>query len=289
MNAPPLTSIACAGDAARVRRQQPRDDAGDVRGLRHPAERHLGIARAYASSRVMPSASPCRRSRPTPCRVDPARADRVHRHVLAARARPPATARGRAARPSTRCSRCSPAPAIRARIDEITTRWRGSGRAGEMPLRRAQRTGTCRQVRRDEVVEAVVVAGVVRPADAGVRDQHVDRAVRGSRRLETPRDVVVRADVAARGERADARSPATPAPSRRARAATARAPSRASRRAIASPMPVPPPVTTACRVPSAGYQPRVSSSCSGASEAVEIPTIGSPRPAETRARISASS
>ena len=32
-----------------------------------------------------------------------------------------------------------------------------------------------------------------------------------------------------------------------------------------------------------GYQPRVSSSCSGASVAVEIPTIGSPRPAETSA------
>ena len=36
------------------------------------------------------------------------------------------------------------------------------------------------------------------------------------------------------------------------------------------------------------YQPRVSSNCSGASSAVEMPTIGSPRPAETRARISAS-
>src|SRR3954465_9704630 len=37
-----------------------------------------------------------------------------------------------------------------------------------------------------------------------------------------------------------------------------------------------------------GYQPRVSSSSLGSSDCVEMPTIGSPRPAETRARISAS-
>ena len=36
------------------------------------------------------------------------------------------------------------------------------------------------------------------------------------------------------------------------------------------------------------YQPRVSSSSLGSSVEVEMPTIGSPRPAETRARISAS-
>jgi sugar/nucleoside kinase (ribokinase family) len=36
------------------------------------------------------------------------------------------------------------------------------------------------------------------------------------------------------------------------------------------------------------YQPRVSSSSSGRSEAVEMPTIGSPRPVETRASTSAS-
>jgi hypothetical protein len=36
------------------------------------------------------------------------------------------------------------------------------------------------------------------------------------------------------------------------------------------------------------YQPRVSSSCSGARLAVEMPTIGSPRPVETRASTSAS-
>src|SRR4029079_11080992 len=36
------------------------------------------------------------------------------------------------------------------------------------------------------------------------------------------------------------------------------------------------------------YQPRVSSSSLGSSVCVEMPTIGSPRPAETRARISAS-
>ena len=36
------------------------------------------------------------------------------------------------------------------------------------------------------------------------------------------------------------------------------------------------------------YQPRVSSSSLGSSDCVEMPTIGSPRPAETRARISAS-
>jgi hypothetical protein len=38
----------------------------------------------------------------------------------------------------------------------------------------------------------------------------------------------------------------------------------------------------------AGYQPRVSSSSLGSSDCVEMPTIGSPRPAETRARISGS-
>ena len=36
------------------------------------------------------------------------------------------------------------------------------------------------------------------------------------------------------------------------------------------------------------YQPRVSSSSLGSSDCVEMPTIGSPRPAETLARISAS-
>src|SRR6185295_15676275 len=36
------------------------------------------------------------------------------------------------------------------------------------------------------------------------------------------------------------------------------------------------------------YQPRVSSSSLGSSDCVEMPTIGSPRPAETRARISGS-
>ena len=39
----------------------------------------------------------------------------------------------------------------------------------------------------------------------------------------------------------------------------------------------------------AGYQPRVSSSSSGRSDEAEIPTIGSPSPAETRAISSASS
>ena len=42
------------------------------------------------------------------------------------------------------------------------------------------------------------------------------------------------------------------------------------------------------RAPPPPYQPRVSSSCSGAIEADEMPTIASPRPAETRASTSAS-
>ena len=36
------------------------------------------------------------------------------------------------------------------------------------------------------------------------------------------------------------------------------------------------------------YQPRVSSSCEGSSVVAEMPTIGSPRPADTRASTAAS-
>src|SRR5262249_52342132 len=38
-----------------------------------------------------------------------------------------------------------------------------------------------------------------------------------------------------------------------------------------------------------GYQPLVSRSCAGSSDEAEIPTIGSPSPCDTRARISGSS
>ncbi len=74
------------------------------------------------------------------------------------------------------------------------------GRVGEAGLRRANALVGADQVRRDEVVEAVVGARLVRAADAAVRDERVDRAVRLGGSGECELDLRRVADVALRDE-----------------------------------------------------------------------------------------
>ena len=98
----------------------------------------------------------------------------------------------------------------------------------------------------DEVVEAVVRAVLVRPADAAVGDERVDGAAPAA------------AAATAASTCARSRMSQGPASARQAvgdlleplelevRAALSVAPSAASRSAIALPIPTPPPVTTTC-------------------------------------------
>ena len=94
------------------------------------------------------------------------------------------------------------------------------------------------EVRLDDVVQAVAVAGLVRAADPGVRDERVERLGR------TPRSTASRSRMST-----DARRRAVTTSRRRdsSRASSvSRAPSAARRCAIARPIPVPAPVTTTC-------------------------------------------
>ncbi len=113
------------------------------------------------------------------------------------------------------------------------------------------------------------------PADCSPRLRHRDAvAVEPANQLDEPRVV------SGNGEAHEPRVPEKLLPKsheRRAKEQFVRNEHKHSLRALST-----------TRLRAANYQPRVSSNSLGSSVEVEIPTIASPRPAETRARISAS-
>ena len=84
----------------------------------------------------------------------------------------------------------------------MTTMSRRSGAVVEPALRRADAVIGADEVRLHEVEEAVAVARLVRAADAAVRDERVDRAVRVGSRGEGGVDLRAVADVDGADERA---------------------------------------------------------------------------------------
>ena len=127
----------------------------------------------------------------------------------------------------------------------MTTMSRRSARVGEATLRRADALVRADEVRRDEVVEAVLGARLVRAADAAVRDERVQRAVRLGRGGERALDLRGVADVDLRDERAAdlVRRRVQRVDAAREQAEAGALATRGAR-AIALPIPRPAPVTT---------------------------------------------
>ena len=117
----------------------------------------------------------------------------------------------------------------------------------EVALRGAEAPVRAGEVRRDEVVPAVALPGLVRAAEPGDGDEAEERPVRGRRGGEGAVDRLAVADVdgldvpASGLRRRSPRAPRASAP-----AATRRAPSAASRSAIARPIPRDAPETATC-------------------------------------------
>jgi hypothetical protein len=165
-----------AGDAARVVRDQPGHQAGDVLGLRHARERHGGErqlarlvdARAQRARHVL-------EARNRHVRLDPAGQHGVDLHV----------ARRELDRQRTHQAADAGFRGAVARVpaDAQAREHRGDrhevarARTGQQPLLgRAQAVVGPGQVGGHEIAEAVRAAGRVRSADAAVGDQRVERA-----------------------------------------------------------------------------------------------------------------
>ena len=226
-----------AGHAARVIGQQPGDGARDLLGLSHPPERD--VAHRLAKG-VVARAADRRGELVHPCAVMS-----VSTHpgqiaftwTFSPQARPRTSARGRAALPSTRSTRC-----IRARQSGQN---RGDDddvapiRAGRQVADRGERSSTCP---RDsyEVVEAVARPSAVRPSEPAVRDEEWMRPRSAAATAKPASTGGTVADVELRGSGAERGRDLVELLGVEAQQAERRS-SAASRSAIAFPMPLPPP------------------------------------------------
>ena len=136
---------------------------GDIGGLGHAAERDVThrVAVRLLSRGAGRLGDPVE-ALPGHVGVDPAGADRVHLDVLAGATRRRESGRARGAQPSRPSSPVYPGTAIRARIEEITTRCRASGPGGDA----AEPRGSSSRCRRDssrQIVEAVAVPSAFDP------------------------------------------------------------------------------------------------------------------------------
>ena len=213
-----------AGDAERVGGEEPRDGAGDL-----GSGRSSGAAAPPASRPPTPRPRSALRTATSPSRV------------MSVSTQPGQIAftwirRGASSAANARTSPSSPAFDAQYAVYPATP-MRDEDRRGDddAPAVGEQRLGGARapvgavEVRLQDLVEAVAVARLVRAADAGVRDERVERlGERGEDRL-----AVADVDDARRRARDDVRDA-----TRRGRAASAARPRRRAARAIASPIPV---------------------------------------------------